>query len=38
MILHILKESSIGSIKIMQKIINQIIEDHKNDSNANDKK
>jgi|TARA_B100000131_G_scaffold316943_2_gene357957 hypothetical protein len=33
-----IKEGSIGSIKIMQKIINQIIEDHKNDSNTNDKK
>tara|TARA_B100000927_G_scaffold277989_1_gene260138 strand:+ start:524 stop:1219 length:696 start_codon:yes stop_codon:yes gene_type:complete len=31
-----IKESSLGSIKIMQKIINQILEDHNNDSKKND--
>ena len=32
-----IKESSIGSIKIMQKIINQIIEDHKNETDEKNK-
>ena len=32
-----IKESSIGSIKIMQKILNQIIEDHNNISDEKNK-